>query len=98
MFRIDAENIRVERRAGTSSSLRTSALMNSASEPKERSSLASALPASSRRPAATTLAPFLAKATAAALPMTVGPPVVNTTDLFIALDLMTDGVLPVYRL
>src|SRR6266404_1039590 len=66
-------------RACTSSSLRTSALMNSASEPKERSSLTSALPASSRRPATTTFAPFLAKATAAARPMPVSPPVINTT-------------------
>jgi hypothetical protein len=57
----------------------TSALMNSASEPKERSSLTSALPASSRRPATTTLAPFLAKATAAARPMPVSPPVIKTT-------------------
>src|ERR1700722_19512301 len=32
MFRINAENTRVERRARTSSSLQTSALMNSASE------------------------------------------------------------------
>src|SRR5882724_1420183 len=68
-------------RARTSSSLRTSALMNSASEPKERNSLTSALPASSRRPATTTLAPFLAKATAAARPMPVSPPVINTTDV-----------------
>src|ERR1700674_3344359 len=37
--------------ARTSFSLRTSVLMNSASEPRERSSLTSALPASSRRPA-----------------------------------------------
>src|ERR1700730_11013279 len=69
--------------ARTSSSLRTSALMNSASEPKDRSSLTSALPASSRRPATTTLAPFLAKATAAARPMPVNPPVINTTGLLI---------------
>ena len=65
----------------TSSSWRTSALMNSASEPKARSSLTSALPASSRRPATTTFAPFLAKATAAARPMPVSPPVINTTGL-----------------
>src|ERR1700735_1371301 len=65
-------------RVRTSSSLRTSALMNSASEPKERSSLTSALPTSSRRPATTTFAPFLAKATAAARPMPVSPPVTNT--------------------
>src|ERR1700693_4669817 len=70
-------------RARTSSSLRTSALMNSASEPKERSSLTSALPASSRRPATTTFAPFLAKATAAARPMPVSPPVIKTTGLLI---------------
>src|SRR5882757_4436090 len=70
-------------RARTSSSLRTSALMNSASEPNERNSLASALPASSRRPATTTFAPFLAKATAAARPMPVKPPVINTTGLAI---------------
>src|SRR6478672_6593024 len=70
-------------RVRTSSSLRTSALMNSASEPKERSSLTSALPASSRRPATTTFAPFLAKATAAARPMPVKPPVINTTGLLI---------------
>src|SRR6476646_5706556 len=69
--------------ARTSSSLRTSALMNSASEPKERSSLTSAFPASSRRPATTTFAPFLAKATAAARPMPVSPPVINTTGLLI---------------
>src|ERR1700719_912110 len=67
--------------ARTSSSLRTSALMNSASEPKERSSLTSALPASSRPPATTTFAPFLAKATAAARPMPVRAPVINTTGL-----------------
>src|ERR1700678_4190410 len=52
--------------------------MNSASEPKERSSLTSALPTSSRRPATTTFAPFLAKATAAARPIPVSPPVTNT--------------------
>jgi hypothetical protein len=52
----------------------------------------------SRRPAATTLASFLAKATAAALPRPVEAPVINTTDLFIALVLMTDGVHLVYRL
>src|SRR5882757_5172994 len=70
-------------RARTSSSLRTSALMNSASEPNERNSLTSALPASSRRPATTTFAPFLAKATAAARPMPVKAPVINTTGLLI---------------
>src|SRR5437879_3551898 len=69
--------------ARTSSSLRTSVLMNSASEPNERSSLTSALPASSRRPATTTFAPFLAKATAAARPMPVKAPVINTTGLLI---------------
>src|SRR4030081_1089080 len=69
--------------ARTSSSLRTSALMNSASEPNERNSLTRALPASSRRPATTTLAPFLAKATAAARPMPVKAPVINTTGLLI---------------
>src|SRR6202043_2292301 len=68
-------------RARTSSSLRTSALMNSASEPKARSSLTSALPASSRRPATTRLAPFLAKAMAAARPMPVKAPVIKTTGL-----------------
>src|SRR6202140_5302836 len=67
--------------ARTSSSLRTSVLMNSASEPRERSSLTSALPASSRRPATTTFAPFFAKATAAARPMPVKAPVINTTGL-----------------
>src|SRR3984893_13454368 len=72
-------------RARTSSSLRTSALMNSASEPKERSSLTSALPASSRRPATTTFAPFLAKAMAAARPLPVKPPVINTTGLLICI-------------
>src|ERR1700730_6007687 len=45
-------------RARTSSSLRTSALMNLASEPKARSSLTSASPAWSRRPARTTLGAF----------------------------------------
>src|ERR1700726_4744817 len=69
--------------ARPSSSLRTSALMNSASEPKERSSLTSALPASSRRPAMTTFAPLLAKATAAARPMPVKAPVIKTTGLLI---------------
>src|SRR6202048_801562 len=69
--------------ARTSSSLRTSVLMNSASEPRERSSLTSSLPASSRRPATTTFAPFLAKATAAARPMPVKAPVINTTGLLI---------------
>src|SRR3984957_11428524 len=67
--------------ARTSSSLRTSALMNSASAPKARSSLTSVLPASSRRPAMTTLAPFLAKAMAAARPMPVKAPVIKTTGL-----------------
>src|SRR4029077_11176741 len=66
-------------RARTSSSLRTSALMNSASEPRDRSSLTSALPASSRRPATTTFAPFLAKAMAAARPMPLKAPVIKTT-------------------
>src|SRR5258706_1571028 len=70
-------------RARTSSSLRTSALMNSASEPKARSSLASNLPASSRRPETTTFAPFVAKAMAAARPMPVSPPVIKTTGLLI---------------
>src|SRR5882724_7560475 len=69
--------------ARTSSSLRTSALMNLASEPNERSSLTSAWPASSRRPATTTFAPFLAKAMAAARPMPVKAPVINTTELLI---------------
>src|SRR5579863_2133944 len=67
--------------ARTSSSLRTSALMNSASVPSERNSSMSALPASSRRPETTTFAPLLAKATAAARPMPVNAPVINTTDL-----------------
>src|SRR5580700_2361947 len=78
----------------TSSSFRTSALMNSASEPKERSSFTSALPASSRRPATTTLAPFLAKATAAARPMPVNPPVINTTGLPIFRSLTVSRFLP----
>jgi hypothetical protein len=43
--------------------------------------LTSALPASSRRPATTTFAPFLA--TAAARPMPVKAPVINTTGLLI---------------
>ena len=51
-----------------------------------------------RQPAATTLASFLAKATAAAPPTPAEAPVINTTDLFIALVLMTDGVHLVYRL
>src|SRR3984893_15117743 len=72
--------------ARTSSSLRTSALINSASEPKARSSLTSALPASSRRPATTTFAPFFAKATAAARPMPVRPPVIKTTGLLLICD------------
>src|ERR1700678_2444658 len=72
-------------RARASSSLRTSALMNSASEPKERSSLTRSLPASSRRPATTTLAPFLAKATAAARPIPVKAPVIKTTWLSIVI-------------
>src|SRR3979409_2136843 len=58
--------------------------MNSASVPGERSSSPSALPASSRRPATTTLAPFLAKATAAARPMPVRAPGINTTGLLIS--------------
>src|SRR4030081_2981815 len=69
--------------ARTSSSLRTSALMNSAPEPSGRGPSPSAVPPSSRRPATTTLAPFLAKATAAARPMPVKPPVINTTGLLI---------------
>src|SRR5260221_2198693 len=72
-------------RARTSSSLRTSALINSASDPKDRSSFASALPASSRRPATTTLAPFLANARAAARPMPVRAPVIRTTGVFTVL-------------
>src|ERR1700733_9123078 len=68
--------------ARTSSSLRTSALTNSASEPSVRNSLTRALPASSRRPDTTTFAPFLAKAMAAARPMPVKAPVINTTGLF----------------
>jgi hypothetical protein len=60
-----------------------SALMNSASEPRERSSSASAVPASSRRPVTTTFAPFLAKATAAARPMPVSAPVIRMTGLSI---------------
>src|SRR5437588_2419891 len=75
-------------RARTSSSLRTSALMNSASEPKERSSLTSALPGSSRRPATTTFAPFLAKAMAAARPMPLKAPVIKTTGLLILRSLL----------
>src|SRR4051794_5578424 len=66
--------------------------MNSASEPKERSSLTSAFPASSRRPATTTFAPFLAKATAAARPMPVSPPVINTTGLLICNPLNFDAI------
>src|ERR1700734_3250952 len=63
--------------------------MNSASEPRERSSLTSALPASSRRPATTTFAPFLAKATAAARPIPVRAPVIRTTGLSMVLLLLT---------
>src|SRR4051812_37718912 len=66
--------------------------MNSASEPKERSSWTSAFPASSRRPATTTFAPFLAKATAAARPMPVSPPVINTTGLLICNPLNFDAL------
>jgi hypothetical protein len=44
----------------------------------------------SRRPATTTIAPFLAKATAAARPILVWPPVIKTTGLSIALPLMKD--------
>src|SRR5258707_3181193 len=57
--------------------------MNSASEPKARSSLASNLPASSRRPETTAFAIFLAKAMAAARPMPVSPPVIKTTCVLI---------------
>src|ERR1700720_4738425 len=81
-------------RARTSSSLRTSALMNSASEPKARSSLTSALPASLRRPATTTFAPLLANATAAARPMPVKAPVINTTGLLMFRFLMIRRFLP----
>jgi hypothetical protein len=42
-----------------------------------------ALPSASRRPDATTNAPFLAKATAVARPMPVNAPVINTTGLLI---------------
>src|SRR5258708_13744840 len=70
--------------------------MNSASEPKARSSLTSAFPASSRRPATTTFAPFLAKARAAARPMPVKPPVIKTTWVLIPRSFdrppKTDGV------
>jgi hypothetical protein len=41
------------------------------------------VPASSRRPATTTVAPFRAKATAAARPMPVSAPVIRTTGLSI---------------
>jgi hypothetical protein len=52
-------------------------------ELKERRSSASALPASSRRPATTTFAPFLANATAVARPMPVSAPVIRITGLSI---------------
>src|SRR5436309_2537415 len=71
--------------------------MNSASEPKERSSLTSALPASSRRPATTTFAPFLAKAMAAARPMPLKPPVIKTTGLLILLSFVTSPTSAVDR-
>ena len=70
-------------KARTSSSLRTSALMNSASAPRDCSSLASAWPASLRRPEMTTVEPFFAKATAAARPMPVSAPVIKTTCVLI---------------
>jgi hypothetical protein len=60
----------------------TSARTYSASEPSERNSSASASPASSRRPETTTLAPFLAKANAAARPIPVSAPVTRATLFF----------------
>jgi hypothetical protein len=56
--------------------------------------LTSSLPTSSRRPATITLAPFLAKATAAARPMPVKAPVINTTGLLIFRFLVISGFLP----
>src|ERR1700730_13813442 len=70
-------------RLRTSSSCRTSARMKAASAPRLRSSASSALPSASRRPDATTDAPFLAKAAAVARPMPVNAPVTNTMGLLI---------------
>src|ERR1700730_5344184 len=67
----------------TSSARRTSARMKAASAPRLRSSASSALPSASRRPDATTDAPFLAKAVAVARPMPVNAPVINTTGVLI---------------
>src|SRR6266436_732164 len=67
----------------TSSSRRTSARMKAALAPRLRSSASNALPSASRRPDATTDAPFLAKAVAVARPMPVNAPVINTTGLLI---------------
>src|ERR1700731_3249065 len=57
--------------------------MKEASVPRPRSSASSALPSASRRPATTTFAPSLAKASAVARPMPVKAPVINTTGLLI---------------
>src|ERR1700736_2591203 len=70
-------------RLRTSSSFRTSLRMNAASAPRLRSSASSALPSASRRPDATTCAPFLAKAAAVARPMPLNAPVINTTGVLI---------------
>src|SRR5437660_1094243 len=57
--------------------------MKTASAPRLRSSASSALPSASRRPDATTDAPFLAKAAAVARPMPLNAPVINTTGVLI---------------
>src|SRR6266566_1901305 len=62
---------------------RTSARMKTASAPRLRSSASSAFPSASRRPDATTDAPFLAKAAAVARPMPLNAPVINTTGVLI---------------
>jgi len=65
------------------SSWRISAWTNSASVPSSRSSRARASPASSWRPETTTRLPSRAKAKAAARPIPVNAPVINTTGVLI---------------
>src|ERR687892_2205469 len=72
-------------RLRTSSSLRTSAWTKRASAPSSSSSATNSCPWVSRRPDTTSCAPSSAKMTAAARPMPVSAPVINTTGELITL-------------
>src|SRR5262245_41686493 len=69
-----------------------SARMNSASEPSARSSRTRVSPASSWRPETTIRLPCCAKANAAAHPIPVSAPVINTTGVLIVLAQDETGV------